>query len=125
MAIRHYALSLAPQCRWHAEAQSSARGGRGFPASGTISQGVDLWAGIAGVRGQIRLGRSQCSLPYYFDIGAGSSEFTWQVMAGIAYGFSWGGVQLVYRHLYYDQKDDKLLQNMRFSGPALGVTFRF
>jgi hypothetical protein len=46
-------------------------------------------------------------------------------MAGIAYGFSWDGVQLVYRHLYYDQKDDKLAQNMRFSGPALGVTFRF
>jgi hypothetical protein len=29
------------------------------------------------------------------------------------------------RHLYYDLKDDKLLQNMSFSGPALGVTFCF
>jgi hypothetical protein len=46
-------------------------------------------------------------------------------MAGIAYGFSWGGVRLVYRHLYHDQKDDKLLQDMRFSGPALEVLFRF
>ena len=35
------------------------------------------------------------------------------------------GVTLAYRHLYYDQKDDKLIQDMRFSGPALGVTFRF
>ena len=35
------------------------------------------------------------------------------------------GVTLAYRHLYYDLKDDKLLQNMSFSGPALGVTFRF
>jgi hypothetical protein len=28
-------------------------------------------------------------------------------------------------HLYYDQKDDKLIQDMRLSGPALGVSFRF
>jgi hypothetical protein len=46
-------------------------------------------------------------------------------MAGIAYAFSWSGVQLVYRHWYYDLKDDKLLQDMRFSGPTLGVLFRF
>jgi hypothetical protein len=46
-------------------------------------------------------------------------------MAGIAYGFSWGSLQLVYHHLYYDQKNEKLLQNMRFSDPALGITFRF
>ncbi len=32
---------------------------------------------------------------------------------------------LTYRHLYYDQKDEKLIQDMRFSGPSLGVTFRF
>jgi hypothetical protein len=100
-------------------------GGQSFPASGSISESVDLLDGIVGVRGQIRLGRSHWSVPYYLDVGTGSSAFTWQGMVGIAYGFSWGGVQLMYRHLYYDQKDDKLLQDMRFSGPALGVTFRF
>ena len=39
--------------------------------------------------------------------------------------FKWGDVLLAYRHLYYDQKDDKLIQEMRFSGPALGASFRF
>jgi len=34
-------------------------------------------------------------------------------------------VMLVYRDLYFDQKDDKFIQDLRFSGPALGVTFRF
>jgi hypothetical protein len=34
-------------------------------------------------------------------------------------------VTFVYRHPYCDQKDDKPLQDMRFSGPALGATFRF
>jgi len=53
------------------------------------------------------------------------NKFSWQGTAGIVYGFSWGGVRLVYRHFYYDQKDDKLLQDMRFSGPALGALFRF
>jgi hypothetical protein len=104
---------------------SGPGGGRSFPSSGSISQGDDLWDGIIGVRGRIRLGRSNWSLPYYLDIGTGSSDFTWQGLAGIAYGWSWGSVQLVYRHLYYDQKNDKLLQDMRFSGPALGVQFRF
>jgi hypothetical protein len=32
---------------------------------------------------------------------------------------------LAYRNLYYDQSGDKLIQDMRFDGFALGVTFRF
>jgi hypothetical protein len=44
---------------------------------------------------------------------------------GIAYSFSWIDVKLVYRHLYFDQGGDKLIQDMSFSGPALGLMFRF
>ena len=29
------------------------------------------------------------------------------------------------RQLSYDEGDNKLLQDFRFGGPALGVTFRF
>ena len=54
-----------------------------------------------------------------------SSSLTWQGMLGIAYSWKWIEARLAYRHLYYDQKGDKLVQDMRFSGPALGVTFRF
>jgi len=120
-------FSIRASTDWRLTAAVSGSGGtQSFPASGGISQSEDLWDGIVGIRGKIRLGRSSnWSLPYYLDIGTGSSDYTWQAMAGIAYGFSWGGVQLVYRHLYYDQKENKLLQNMRFSGPALGITFRF
>jgi len=32
---------------------------------------------------------------------------------------------LAYRHLSYDMGSDKLLQEVDFSGPALGVVFRF
>jgi len=100
-------------------------GGQTFPRSGSISERADLWDGIVGVKGRVWLGRSNWSIPYYFDVGTGSSELTWQGMLGVAYSFKWGGVNLTYRHLYYDQKGDKLVQDMRFSGPALGVTFRW
>jgi hypothetical protein len=100
-------------------------GGQTFPQTGGISEKVVLWDGIVGVRGRIPLGGSHWSIPYYLDLGAGSSQPTWQWLLGIAYSFKWGGVTLAYRDLYYDQKDDKLLQNFRFSGPELGVTFRF
>jgi hypothetical protein len=68
---------------------------------------------------------SNWSIPYYLDVGTGSSAFTRQGMLGVAYSFHWGDVTLAYRNLYYDQGSDKLIQNMRFDGFALGVTFRF
>ena len=100
-------------------------GGQTFPRAGSISERADLWDGIVGVKGRVWLGRTNWSVPYYLDVGTGSSSLTWQGILGVAYSFKWGGVTLAYRHLYYDQKGDKLVQDMRFSGPALGVTFRF
>jgi hypothetical protein len=90
-----------------------------------FSESVDLWDGIVGVKGSVGLGSSNWSIPYYLDVGTGSSSMTWQGMLGVAYSFKWGGVTFAYRNLYYDQRGDNLVQDMRFSGPALGVTFRF
>jgi hypothetical protein len=64
-------------------------------------------------------------VPYYLDIGTGSSELTLEGVVGLAYGFNWFDIVAAYRHLYYDMDDDGLLQDMRFSGPAVGLTFRF
>jgi hypothetical protein len=96
-----------------------------LPPSGSISQDSDLWDGIIGVRGHVKLGDSNWAIPYYADVGAGDSDLTWQAMAGITYNWNWGGVSLVYRHLSYDMDDDQLIQDVEFSGPALGATFRF
>jgi hypothetical protein len=73
----------------------------------------------------VRLGESRWYLPYYLDVGAGSSALTWQSFLGVAYAFKWGDAVLGYRRLYYDQSGDKLLQNFRFDGPSFGATFRF
>ena len=89
-----------------------------------VSQSEDLLDAIVGVRGQLQL-NDRWFIPYYADVGAGSSKLTWQALAGIGYRFDWGDVKLAYRHLEYDQGSDKLLQNVNFSGPALGVGFKF
>jgi hypothetical protein len=104
---------------------SGPGGGQTFPRIGGVSREMELWDGIIGVKGRIPLGSSDWSVPYYLDIGTGSSSLTWQGMLGIAYSFKWGGVTLAYRDLYFDQKDDKFIQDLRFSGPALGATIRF
>jgi hypothetical protein len=96
-----------------------------FPASGGISKSMTFWDGIVGVRGRVPVGSSDWSIPYYLDIGTGTASLTYQWMLGVAYSFKWGEVTLAYRDLYFDQKDDKFIQDLRFSGPALGATIRF
>ncbi len=122
--LRYFDLTVSTSWQLSADITGPG-GGQTFPRNGGISETLALWDGIIGIRGRIPLGGSHWSIPYYLDIGGGSSHLTWQWLLGIDYSFKWGGVTLAYRDLYYDQKDDKLLQDLRFSGPALGVTFRF
>jgi hypothetical protein len=94
-----------------------------LPQSGTVEREADIWDGLIGLRGQGNIGN--WIFPYYLDIGAGSSDFTWQALAGVGYSWGWGDLHASYRHLAYDQDDDKMLQDFSFSGPAFGATFNF
>jgi hypothetical protein len=123
--LRYFSLNASTNWQLVTDVTVTGGGGQTFPRSGGISAGEDLWDGIIGVRGRVPLGSSDWSIPYYLDVGGGSSSLTWQGMIGIAYSFNWGAVTLAYRNLYYDQTNDKLVQNLRFDGPALGATFRF
>ena len=96
-----------------------------LPAQGIIRNDADLWDGIVGVRGHFGFGDGNWSVPYYFDVGAGSSDLTWNAMTGLSRTFGWGDLMFVYRHLAYDEDSDGLLQDFSFSGPALGAAFRF
>jgi hypothetical protein len=93
--------------------------------TGSASANGDLLDAIVGTRGRFSLGNSGWFVPYYLDVGAGSSALTWQGVVGAGYTFQSWDMLLVYRHLSYDQSSDKLLQNVRFDGPAIAVTFRF
>jgi hypothetical protein len=119
-------LGIEASSHWQLTGTVTGPGGaQTFPASGSISKRTDLWDAIVGVRGRMQLGEGRWFMPYHLDVGTGSSSITWQGLLGIAYAFEWGDATLGYRHLYYDQSGDKLVQNFRFSGPSLGAAFRF
>ena len=120
-------MGLETTTNWNVSATITAPGGgTTFAQSGSISERADLWDGIIGLRGRIPFGESAWALSYYGDIGAGTeSSTTYQWLLGINYDFKWGGLILAYRELDYDQSSDELVQNLKFGGPALGVTFRF
>lgn len=96
-----------------------------FPQSGSYSEEEELVDAIVGIRGKVRPGGGKWYVPYYLDIGTGSSSLTWQALTGIGYSMGWGDIQLSYRHLFYDQGSDKLVQDFSFSGPAIGASFKF
>ena len=119
-------LSADASTDWKLTATVSGPGpGQVFQRSGSISQSEDFWDAIAGVRGEVRLWGSNWYVPYYFDIGTGNSDLTWQGMLGVSYRFGWAEIMLSYRYLYYDMDKGKLFEDLTFKGPALGLMIRF
>jgi hypothetical protein len=97
----------------------------GEPLDGhSFSVSGDLWDGVIGFQGQFDLG-GRWRLPYHLDIGTGSSQITYQALAGAAFEFGWGNVSLTYRYLYYDEGNDGLIHELTMDGPVLAVGFRF
>lgn len=92
--------------------------------SGSAQVTKGLTDGIVGVRGSVDLS-DRWFVPWYADIGAGSSRVTWQAMAGIGYRLGWGDVTLAYRHLAYDFHSDRIASDLNFSGPAVALGFKF
>jgi hypothetical protein len=119
-------LTLEAETDWQLSGTVTGPGaGQSFARTGRITQREDLWDGIVGIRGLLGLGSGKWGIPYYFDVGTGSSALTAQAAAGIQYRISWIDLQLMYRYLYYDMKSDQALQNVSFYGPAFGLNFRF
>jgi hypothetical protein len=86
------------------------------------SQKGELWDGIIGIKGHYG---SRWYVSYYLDVGTGSSEITWQAMAGFGYRWHWGSVFATYRYLSFDEGEEKFIHALSFGGPAVGVSFRF
>jgi len=90
-----------------------------------LSDSSTIWNGVVGARGQVNLAPNWF-LPYYADIGAGQSKLTWQAFAGIGYKFKHVDAILGYRYLDWKFKDDnKVFDDLNFSGPIAGVRFQF
>lgn len=122
--VRYFGVDVST--RWSLTADIMTPGGAtALPSEGGVSSDTDLWDAIIGVRGQFDLTSEKLSVPYYFDIGTGQSDLTWQGMAGLSWAFGWGDLLVMYRHLEYDEGSGKLLNNFSFSGPLIGARFSF
>lgn len=89
-----------------------------------VSVHPTYWDAIVGAKGQFRFGeRNEWLVPWYVDVGAGQSKFTWQAIAGVGYAFSWGQVLAAWRYLDYDFKSSSDLQSLYFNGPMIGAAF--
>jgi len=98
------------------------------PASraGNLELGQSTLDAIVGVKGRYGFGANrEWSVPFYLDIGTGQSDSTYQAAAGVAYGFKGGEVSAMWRYLGYRLKDSRGFQDIHFSGPLVGVAFRW
>ena len=92
--------------------------------TGSVTDSASVWDGVVGVKGNLNI-TEKWYLPYHFDVGTGQSDFTWQGLAGVGYRFKPVDVVLAYRHIYWDFKSDSAFRDLTFSGPVLGVVFKF
>jgi hypothetical protein len=99
--------------------------GATFGGIGGISGSANVWNGIGGFRGRIRISNSGFFIPYYFDIGAGGSNLTWQIASGVGYQTGWAGLSLTYRYLSFEQSNSAIVQKLSLSGPMAMVDFTF
>ena len=99
--------------------------GATFGGIGSVSGNANIWNGIGGFRGRIRISDTALFIPYYFDIGGGGSNLTWQIASGLGYHLPWGDVALTYRYLSFNQGNSAVVQSLSIRGPVIAVNFRF
>ena len=88
------------------------------------SDSGDALDGIIGTQAIIGLGE-RWYVSFYADVGAGDSKLTWQAWPGVGYRLDNVDVVAGYRHLKWETDDGDTFEDLSFSGPTLGVKFRF
>ena len=89
--------------------------GATFGGPGTISGHGQNWNGIVGARGSVSLGTAGFFIPYYFDIGTGSSDLTWQIASGI--GYRTGRISMSAQYRYLSFRQDAVIQHLSLADP--------
>ena len=117
-------FNIKPTLGWSIHGDLGPIPGPGRSGSKEIDESV--WDGIVGVKGRYAFGDNRAwYVPFYFDIGTGQSDLTWQAAGGIGYTYRWGSVFAMWRYLDYNFKSGKDLEDMNFNGPMLGVAFQW
>lgn len=91
---------------------------------GTEGESESLTDGIVGIKGVINF-NEHWFVPYYADIGTGTSDYSYQLFAALGYRYKWFDITLGYRHLYFSFADDSFMADLEVSGPKLGIGFTF
>jgi len=94
------------------------------PGKIKYSDSGDALDGIIGGQALISL-NDRWYLSLYADVGAGDSEVTWQAWPLAGYRLDNLDVVAGYRHLKWETDDGDTFDDLSFSGPMLGVKFRF
>ena len=89
---------------------------------GSASETSSITDGIIGLKGRYNFNENWF-LPVYADIGAGGSDYSYQLFAAIGYRYKWFDVTLGYRHLYFKLDGDDLMTDLQVSGPKIGIGF--
>jgi hypothetical protein len=109
----------------------SSLGVNAFGPDGIFGRSVDtsdtknVWTGIIGVKGAVRLSNDgKWYMPYEADIGAGSSSATsFNGILGVGYKFGWGDLLVAWRYLDYKLGSNDTIEKLIMSGPAIGARF--
>lgn len=94
------------------------------PLNKRITISDSIWDGIIGLKGYVTLSKNWY-LPYYADIGTGSSNLTWQVFGGVGYRFQRIDLIAAYRYMSWNFDDNDKFDDFNLHGPLVGVKFRF
>ena len=101
----------------------------GIPSNGhqgNSDANLSNWDAIIGLKGRYKFGEGRrWYVPYYVDVGTGESDLTWQAVAGLGYSFHWGELFANWRYLDYNFKSGDKIEDLHFSGPSIGVNFRW
>ena len=109
----------------------SSVGVNAFGPNGRFGKSVDttdkmnIWTGIIGVAGALRLSDdAKWYMPYEADFGAGSSSTTsFNGILGVGYKFGWGDLLVAWRYLDYKMDSNAVVEKLIMSGPAIGARF--
>ena len=81
--------------------------------------------GIVGVRGHVPIG-DKWYIPFYFDIGTGDTQLTWQILGGVGYRFKHFDLVGGYRYMDWNfNNNDDVFGDLNLSGPFVGAKFVF
>lgn len=97
----------------------------GLDDSGHLSSQTHVSDLLVGIRGRWIPGGGNWFVPYYLDIGGGSSDTTSQLAVGVGYAFHWGDIAFAWRYVSYKRSDADILQKLSLEGPSIGLTWHF